>query len=147
VTNSGAQHFIEGERRFFDQKIMSLTQTTCESGIGSVVLSGHKIFLNGEDLDSEMRIKMERRRLYGEMCHKLKKGTIVELIKYSMIGTSRDIEYKGCEINTIQLDLKEKLMGIMNRPYEELLKISGDILNRELWSQATIRIENGLRKL
>ncbi len=142
VTNSGAQHFVEGERRFFDHIIMSLTQRTCESQIDSVVLTGHKISLNQQETKHNVLIKMDRRKIYGEFRHELKMNSTYEFIKYSMIGTSRDVEYEDFVIDSIQSDLMSQLKSTLNNSYDTLLKNSADLVNRDLWNQSSISIQS-----
>ena len=49
MSNSGSQHFLEGERRIFDKKFIQLVQTTNESKIDVVINTTHKITVNNEE--------------------------------------------------------------------------------------------------
>ena len=65
MTNGGAQHFIEGERRLFDKTYMQLIQTTAESGIDFVLNSTHKFKLAGTTIPApDALIEMERRQIF-----------------------------------------------------------------------------------
>ena len=49
MSNSGSQHFLEGERRIFDKQFIQLVQTTNESKIDVVINTTHKITVNDEE--------------------------------------------------------------------------------------------------
>ncbi len=49
VSNTGSQHFVEGEKRFFDKKFQQSVMKTSESGIDFVVNTTHSFFFNEEE--------------------------------------------------------------------------------------------------
>ena len=92
MTNSGVQHFEEGERRFFDKKYMRLVKKTTESKIDFVLHGTHTFKLGETVIDPpEAHIQMGRRQiLMNYHPTAVKKDEHFVITKFSNIFTSRD---------------------------------------------------------
>ncbi len=47
VTNTGAQHFTDGDKRFYENRYIQYIPTTTESGITFVLNTGHRFLISG----------------------------------------------------------------------------------------------------
>lgn len=92
VTNSGAQHFHEGEKRIYDKKYIQLLQHTTESKIDFVINSAHNYFIDGKKVDVEHKMAIDRRKVYTEGTILLTRNQVFTFEKISSIHTSRDKE-------------------------------------------------------
>ena len=92
MTNSGVQHFEEGERRFYDKKYMQLLQKTTESGIDFVFNSVHQFKLDNASIEApNAHIMMERRQILMDFhATTVEKNKSFTITKFSNVFTSRD---------------------------------------------------------
>ncbi len=74
MTNSGAQHFHEGEKRIFDKKYLQLIQTTTESKIDFVVNAVHRYMIDGKEVETEPRMAIDRRKVFIQVSFHVKRG-------------------------------------------------------------------------
>lgn len=80
-TNSGAQHFTEGEKRIFEKTYIQMTSTTTQSAIDFVTNTVHHWQLNGEKVEPELRQTMGRRKVGIEGTVTVEAGQSVTLEK------------------------------------------------------------------
>lgn len=57
LSNSGAQHFHEGEKRIYDKRYIELLQRTTESNVDFVILTSHRYFVDGQQADIDQVYK------------------------------------------------------------------------------------------
>lgn len=105
ITNSGTQHFEEGELRLFNQKILKFEQITSESQIKMINYAKHAFYLNKERFSPEQIIFMERRKIFMNYpTIELSAGETVTIEKLSGYYTARDQEnYQEIEIESLKL--------------------------------------------
>lgn len=100
MTNSGVQHFLEGEMRLFDGEYMQLVQTTQESNIDFAFNTTHNFTNDGHFIDADGLISMSRRQIfYNYKPITVKKGTTLVLEKISNVFTSRDKKWENQDYN------------------------------------------------
>lgn len=92
MTNSGTQHFMEGERRIFDKRFIRLVQTTNESGIDVVIHTTHNVNMNSQPVKQVPDMKMDRRKVWQSFEFTLEPKDILEVEKLTTLYTSRDKE-------------------------------------------------------
>lgn len=63
MTNTGSQHFSEGEKRLYDGAVMQYTQTTIQSKIDFFFNTRLRFFKNGTEQQEKGFITMDRRRI------------------------------------------------------------------------------------
>lgn len=95
MTNTGSQHFHEGEKRIYDKKYLETIQTTTESNIDIAVLSTHSMKLNGESVFLEPKMDIDRRKMTVSYAITLSKEDQLLVEKTSMVYTSRDNEWES----------------------------------------------------
>ncbi|MCM3289503.1 glycoside hydrolase family 65 protein [Paenibacillus sp. MER 180] len=93
LTNTGSQHFHEGEKRIFDKQYIQLLQTTTQSQIDFVLHASHRFKLNGEALDLVPKMDIHRRKAALSYEIDIPAGSTLTLEKLSTIYTSRDSEF------------------------------------------------------
>ncbi|MDD4296544.1 MAG: family 65 glycosyl hydrolase, partial [Ruminiclostridium sp.] len=92
MTNSGVQHFSEGEKRLFDGKYMQLVQTTSQSKIHFVHNTTLSFELDSKIIEPKSFVIMGRRFIAVNFSCKVKKGKTLVIEKISNVHTSRDID-------------------------------------------------------
>lgn len=105
MTNSGTQHFEEGELRLFDNQILKMTQTTTESQVDVINYAKHTFNLNNQSINPEQIIFMDRRKIYMKYNDiTVENGQTLVLDKISGFYTSRDQEaYSDLDQETLAL--------------------------------------------
>ncbi len=90
VTNSGVQHFVGGEMRFFDRKIGLLHQATSESEIEFAHTVATNFFLNEQEVFPERELHIGRRDLSIIYRLDLPANQLLTIEKQANVFTSRD---------------------------------------------------------
>jgi len=149
MTNSGAQHFSEGEKRFYDKKFLQYVQTTTQHKIDFVFTSGIELTLDGKPVDIAPFISMERRKLFSVYTIPVKKGESLTLTKISYAATSFDKEYTNSNTKEIQEDNLNNLKAQYAKGYDALLEESSAKWDELVWDNipATIESENNFDQL
>jgi len=143
VTNTGSQHFSEGDKRFYDKRFIQFTQKTTESGIDFVETTSHTLILDGEKLGQDAAVYMERREIFAGYEVQVKAGKMLEIEKYSNIYTTRDFDAqeKGIkELQEVSLDVCKEMEA---EGYQKIKEESAAQWDSEVWSKAPITIEGG----
>ena len=139
VTNSGAQHFNEGEKRIFNSTYLQMLQTTTESGI-TFVQNAHHDFSNG-DVDVESRFEMDRRKVNMLYSAQLGKNQSLQFTKYSNVYTTRDKDVQNLDLEQIRTHSIDKLKDASSETFDTLLAKSAEKWE-SLWTQMDIHVES-----
>lgn len=142
MTNSGAQHFIEKEKRFFNKKIMNLQAKTSESDIMVHVHTLYKTKVKSQEETPKMVVDMDRRQIKGQFHLATLVNEEVEITKFSMYATSRDLEFEAMSDQETQEFLNQQLYDYEKESYASLLSISEEALSKKLWNQVDLHIES-----
>lgn len=89
-SNSGAQHFHEGDKRVYHKRYLELLQQTTESNIDFVFICAHRHFIDEEEVIIEPTLAMERRQVWANTSINLMAGKTLTVEKLSVVHTSRD---------------------------------------------------------
>lgn len=141
MTNTGSQHFSDGDKRFYEKRFIQFVQTTSQSKIDFVNTTVHKFWLNEEDLPLEAAVYIERRKIYAGFETKVKAGQTFTVEKYSTVYTSRDLDMAGksvAELQEISLAVSKELE---ETGYQALKEESGEQWETEVWKPIPIQIE------
>ena len=122
VTNSGAQHFEEGEKRIFDREFLQMLQTTCESGITFVQNTYHNFSETETAIKS--RFEMDRRKVLMIYEAEIQKDKALKFTKLSNIYTTRDKDALGLELDTLRLRSIDQLKEQAQKSFDDLLSES-----------------------
>lgn len=142
VTNSGSQHFSEGDKRFYDNTYMQCCQTTTQTRLDFVFTTGVSFRLDGNEYEPKHHIVMDRRKIFCEYTMEIPAGQTLVMEKISNVFTSRDRENEGLSLAEIQersLDEAKKASAL---GYEALAKESAAEWENLVWSKMPIVIES-----
>lgn len=142
MTNSGAQHFSEGPKRFYEKKLMQSVQTTSQSKIDFVFSTGLKFFHGGKEWEVSPVISMPRRMITCEYRFSAAENETVTFEKISNVYTSRDREAEGLSLAALQKKSLECLKEDYGAGYETLAGESAQSWQEEVWSATPIVIES-----
>lgn len=141
MTNTGSQHFSEGDKRFYDKKVIQFVQTTGQSKIDFVDTTVHKLMVNENPLDVEAEVYIERREIFAGYRIEIKEGQTFCIEKYSTVYTSRDLDMEGKTKTEIQKIAYEATKNLENIGYQALMEESKKQWEEEVWNPAPIHIE------
>ncbi|MFC9712104.1 glycoside hydrolase family 65 protein [Paenibacillus sp. NPDC056933] len=142
-TNSGAQHFTEGEKRIFEKTYIQMTSTTTQSAVDFVTNTVHRWQLNGAKVEPELRQTMGRRKVGIEGTVTVEAGQSVTLEKISNVHTSRDLVYNNSEYSlekmreTALTELKQE----SQKGYDQLFRESANAW-ANTWSMYNIEVDS-----
>ncbi|HBA97693.1 MAG TPA: family 65 glycosyl hydrolase [Lachnospiraceae bacterium] len=141
ITNTGSQHFSDGDKRFYEKKYIQYVQTTTQSGIGFVETTAHELKLDGSTLEAAAEIFMDRRKVYAGYTAEIKAGQTFVIEKYSNVYTTRDKEYMDKDIHEIQEISLNACKTDIQAGYDVLASESGAQWDKEVWDKAPLSIE------
>jgi hypothetical glycosyl hydrolase len=140
VTNCGAQHFSEGDKRFYEKKYMQSSQTTTQTKIDFVFTSVHNFQIAGSEIELNNQIQMGRRKILSEYSGVVKAGATLQIEKISNVFTSRDKEYAGYTLKELQPTALAALKTSEQKGYNQLAQESRDSWEEKVWNRAPIQI-------
>ncbi|MFD1177659.1 glycoside hydrolase family 65 protein [Paenibacillus puldeungensis] len=123
ATNSGSQHFHEGEKRIYDKTYLELIQTTTESKVDFVLGAAHHVKINGEKTDLAPKMDIDRRRVAVSYSVKLEEGSTLAFEKLATVFTSRDREFDGdSSLDRVRQTALEELRSMHSAGYDALFE-------------------------
>ncbi|KDN58145.1 trehalase [Exiguobacterium sp. AB2] len=139
MTNSGVQHFLEGDKRLYDGRFMQQLQKTTESGIDFVFHSVHR-FKAAETIEPKSIIKMDRRKIFFDYSDiVVPAGETLTIEKYSTVFTSRDRDVEATDLAPYALDVTKDVEAF---GYDRLLEEHVNAWDGLVWSHVPIQIES-----
>lgn len=142
VTNSGVQHFSEGDKRFYDGKFMQSCQTTTQSGIDFVFTQTCDFSCEGSPYAMEQLIQMDRRKISCEYTCSLAAGKELVIEKISNVYTSRDKEMEGKTLGQLQQTGLEALKRSAAAGYDALARESAAAWAERVWDKTPIVVRS-----
>jgi len=141
MTNSGTQHFHEGEKRIFDRKHLQLLQKTTESDIDIVITTTHRVTVDEEEF-SEPRMDIRRRKVSLLYHCPVKKGSKLVLEKLTAIYTSRDKEFDtpNYTLDNLRTASLNSVKEAAEQGYEALLENHVKAWENKVWSKYNLNI-------
>jgi len=139
VTNSGAQHFMEGDKRIHNKKMIQYTATTTESKIDVVTHCQHRFFVDGAEVNTEPRLSIARRMVTVEHSFSLESGQTLVIEKIANMHTSLDLEHADRDVTEICAVSLEELHHEALKGYPQLLQESSAEWAKK-WEAADIEI-------
>ncbi|WP_199481851.1 glycoside hydrolase family 65 protein [Vibrio owensii] len=126
LSNSGAQHFHEGEKRIYDKRFIELLQHTTESKVDFVFLTSHRYLVDGQETEIDPSLAMDRRKVWVNINYDLKTGETFGTEKVGVVHTSRDKQFdvEGYELQALRDHALTNLKNNADRSFDELLEES-----------------------
>lgn len=141
MTNSGSQHFSEGDKRLFKGRHMQYSQTTGQSKIDFVFNTTFSFAMDGETREEPGFIVIDRRMIAQEYQITIPAGSTLCVEKLSSVYTSRDRDSEGLscdELHDKALAGHEAACGL---GYDELLSESAAAWARKVWDNVPVTID------
>jgi len=135
VTNTGAQHFVEGGKRIFDNTVLRMNSVTTESGVKCTLHAAHRYLLDSREAAPKLLPLIERRFMAMRATLHLPAGSTMTIEKLCRVDTSRDL----CP--TPPDDAKAALLAALARGYGAMLADSARAW-KMLWARIDIRIDS-----
>ncbi len=144
MSNSGAQHFLEGERRIFDKKYMQLVQTTNESNIDVVIHTTHHITINNETVEQEPIMQMKRRKVWLAYSFNLESNDQLSMEKLSTVYTSRDktVDVLNYSLEQLKKHSLEDIKAIASMGYDCLFQRHQETWQHQVWDKYNFEIKS-----
>ncbi|MHC5228643.1 glycoside hydrolase family 65 protein [Enterococcus sp. LJL99] len=143
VTNSGSQHFTEGDKALTEGKYMQMMPYTSQSNIFFVLSTVHSIKkMTDVYEETKKRIEMGRRKIYNRYWLNLEKNETVTIEKISSIHTSIDKDTLGQTLEEVKNRAIEELKQARTVGYEALLKASKIAWEKQVWSVLPITVQS-----
>ncbi|MBF6625456.1 glycoside hydrolase family 65 protein [Aerococcaceae bacterium zg-BR9] len=137
ITNSGSQHFSEGEKHLYDGKYLQMSPVTTNSKVKLVHSTVHQFKLNEKCFSPSSRIEMERRKIHNRYFLKLKNQDFLNIEKISSVHSSRDKNQDDLDIETRSIN---DLKAAHELGYNQLLEESISEWKEKVWDIAPIKI-------
>lgn len=143
VTNTGSQHFHEGDKRIFDNRVLRMACQTIQSGVTCCLHTAHVYKVDGREAQGKLLPIIDRRYMAMRASFRLEKGQTLTVDKLTVVTTSRDKAYEGLE------NPAEKALEDGGRMMEEALAAGYDALFdasrakwAALWQAADVRVDS-----
>ncbi len=143
VSNSGVQHFKEGNSRLYKDGIVSITSRTQESNIGLTVAVKHRFSMDGDGTAEAEKVRTGRRQIFLSSRHEIRKGKTFRMEKLVTVCSTRDPEFREKDAisdKELEKDAIEKLKEAAGMGYGNLFKIHKAEWSR-IWEDADISID------
>lgn len=141
VTNTGSQHFSEKEMRFYEKKYLQLVERTTQSDIDFVLNAVHCFERNGEPIELETDVNIERRVIYADYSVELEAGESFTIEKLVNVQTTRDFDADGLSAAGLQEKSLEDLKVLEEAGYDAMMKESAEEWQKEVWERAPVTIK------
>ena len=142
ITNSGVQHFVAGEMRFFDKRIGLLHQTTSQSGIEFVQSFAINHYLHGERVQPASEMKIGRRDMQLTSQIQVPQNSSLTIEKFANIFTSRDKgQSEAVNVQSLKDQSKEHVANAAEQRYADLFA-KHQAVWADFWQQQDVNIES-----
>lgn len=139
MSNSGAQHFHEGEKRIFDKKYVQMLQQTTQAEITFVHNTAHAVTL--EETAVSSRFEMDRRKVFMIYSAQVEVNQTIRIEKISNVYTTRDKESESLSLEKLREFSVEQLKFACKSGYNALQNLSAKVW-AEKWKAIDIKIES-----
>lgn len=140
VSNTGSQHFSEGERRIYEKKYVQLIQTTTQSKINIIINTTHKVTIDNVELEEPI-MEMDRRKVWLTYKSEIKKGQTLNFEKMTNMFTSIDKEVEGKDLTEIREVSLENIKLEGYKDYVNVLKESIKAWENKVWNKYPFHIK------
>lgn len=141
MTNSGSQHFSEGDKRLFKGRHMQYSQTTGQSKIDFVFNTTFSFAMDGEAREEPGFIVIDRRMIAQEYQITIPAGSTLCVEKLSSVYTSRDRDSEGLSCDELHDKALAGHEAACELGYDELLSESAAAWARKVWDNIPVTID------
>lgn len=141
VTNTGAQHFTDGDMRFYEGRYIQYVPKTTQSDITFVLNTTHRFWLDHEKVDIPAQLNMDLRKIYGAYHTNVRKGETLKIEKYCNVYTTRDFDMQERSVAEIQSLSLNKVKEQKEIGYGKLASDTAAEWEKQVWNKVPITIE------
>lgn len=141
MTNSGSQHFSEGDKRLFKGRHMQYSQTTGQSKIDFVFNTTFSFAMDGEAREEPGFIVIDRRMIAQEYQITIPAGSTLCVEKLSSVYTSRDRDSEGLSYDELHDKALAGHEAACELGYDELFSESAAAWARKVWDNIPVTID------
>ncbi len=141
MTCGGSQHFSWGTNRFYDKKYLQYVPHTLQSNITFVLDATHRFFLDGQEIQPDIDIDIQRRTMFSRFTVNVKAGETLVFEKYSNVYTTRDKETEDLSVAELQTHALDALKQDEADGFDALAQESADCWEEKVWNRVPITIE------
>lgn len=144
LTNSGSQHFTEGDKALAEGQFIQMMPFTSQSKIFFVLSTVHNFQLDGKNIYENIakRIEMGRRKIYNRYWVDIESQNELVVEKISTIHTSIDKEKTGQTLEQVKQYALEHLKTAKQAGFDQLLESSAVAWEKIVWSKYPIIIDS-----
>lgn len=143
ITNSGSQHFTEGDKSLVENRFLQMNPQTTQSNISFVLSTVHNLYKQDDCYaETKKRIEMGRRKIYNRYWQQLKPNETLQIEKLSSIHTSIDKEHLDRSTSELKEIALDELKLVQKNGYSKLAKLSADSWYKDVWSVLPIKIKS-----
>lgn len=143
LTNSGSQHFHEGEKRIFDKRYIQLIATTLESNIDFVINTAHRLTVNGKEIQDPY-MSIGRRQVHLTYDAQLNKGETLVMEKLTTVHTSRDKEFDhdDYDLQNMRDVALNHLKDAFAKGYDALFTDHVNAWKEKVWDRYNLKVDS-----
>lgn len=143
VSNTGSQHFKEGDKRFIDGRILRMTSATTQSEVVCSLHAACVFSVDGQRVTGAPHPVIERRAMSIQQRFSLKAGQTLTMEKLCTVHTSRDLQYHGTEAGAsrVEEDGQASLLAAEKLGYAGAFERSRAAWE-SLWEHQDIRVDS-----
>ncbi|WP_010240404.1 glycoside hydrolase family 65 protein [Clostridium arbusti] len=141
MTNTGSQHFSEGERRIYDKQYVQLIQTTTQSKIHIVINTTHKVMIGDVEVNEPV-MTMDRRKVGLTYNVQIQKGKTLAFEKLANIFTTIDKDVEGKSLDEIRKISLENIKEENCKGYVNVFKEHVNSWKEKVWEKYRIDIKS-----
>ncbi len=124
LTNTGSQHFHEGEKRIYNKKVLQLVSKTTQSKIDFVFTTTHDITVADKEVEINQML-IERRAISVVYREALEVGQTMKGVKKTLVYTTRDNDIDSSfDVKQLQAFSREACIALEQVSYAQLLEQS-----------------------
>ena len=146
VSNTGAQHFCEGDKRLYDYKYMEMVSQTVESGVTGALYATHRFYNEAGEVSCRILPIISRREIKISAQTVIPVGGSLTIEKLSCVYTSRDLAFDG---NNDPDQVAEKVKEAGQKHVRTLLATGYDVLMdasakawEKIWAREDVQISS-----
>jgi hypothetical glycosyl hydrolase len=139
LTNSGSQHFEEGEKRIYDKRYVELLQRTSQSQIDFVFQTVHHAAVDGQEWEQPY-MRIERRSVSLTYKGTVPVGKTLEFEKLTLVQTSRDKEYADITLQDLRILALESIKACAAKGYDALFLDHVNAWKTKVWDHYRVEV-------
>lgn len=142
MTNSGSQHFVEGEKSIEDKTYIQAVYQTVQSELNFFFNTAHSFWADGKVVEVNARPFMDRRLIGYSYEFHLEANRKISMEKISNIFTDRDKEWENASFDDLKLASRTNLKETLAIGFDTLFKESAAVWAAEIWIKKDAAIES-----